>query len=103
MFSIASLFGIFIGVSLYIFMLLFSVPWLRKAFKRILFSMLFICLLFPYTDYIEFGEFKLNVYTAAALAAGIELVDMWTKHILSVKDKKKKLNKREKIIYESLS
>ena len=104
MLPISSVISILIFLAAYIFILLNFVPEIRKKFKIYLYTLVFICLFFPDIEYFDFPfGMKINLQLYAIMVCGVELIEMYTKHILeSKKEQGKKLSKKMEKIYESL-
>lgn len=104
MLPISSVISVLFFLTVYIFVLFFFVPEMRKKYKIWLYTIVFVCLFFPNIEYLDlpFG-LKVNIQTYAIMVCGMELIEMYTKHILESKKKQgKKLSKKMEKIYESL-
>ena len=104
MLPISSVIRVLYFLAIYIFVLFCFAPEMRKKYKIWLYTIVFVCLFFPDIEYLNlpFG-LKINIQTYAIMICGVELIEMWTKHILGNKKKQgKKLSKKMEKIYESL-
>ena len=93
-----------IGMAIYIHFLLFEKAEIRERLKTYIYCIVFIGLLLPDIETIEFPYgLHLDIQLYAVVICGIELTDRFAKHIIKSKiNKGKQLSKKEKDIYDSL-
>ena len=104
MLPISSVISVLLFLVVYIFVMFFFVPDMRKKYKILLYTIVFACLFFPDIEYLDLPfRLKVNIQTYAIMVCGMELIEMWTKHILDSKKKQgKKLSEKMEKIHESL-
>ena len=104
MLPISSVISVLFFLVVYIFVMFFFVPDMRKKYKILLYTIVFACLFFPDIEYLDLPfRLKVNIQTYAIMVCGMELIEMWTKHILDSKKKQgKKLSEKMEKIHESL-
>lgn len=100
----ASVISVLFFLVVYIFILFNFIPEARKQYKIWLYTIVFVCLFFPDIEFLNLPlGLKINIQTYAIMVCGMELIEMYAKHILEIKKKRgKKLSKKMERIYESL-